>query len=395
MLIAGIVSEYNPFHLGHAAHISQTRLAGATHVVAVMSGNFVQRGEPAILSKWVRAQQALENGVDLVVELPLPWALSGAEKFAYGSVALLDALGADLLSFGSECGNTDQLEQAAQALNSPTLREALRSGLKDGSTFAKARQSAIHGLYGEKTALLLREPNNILGIEYIKALRKLDSKMKPFTIKRIGAAHDAPQAEGEIASASMIRGRIRSGEDFTAHLPKTAADLVKDEISAGRAPADISRIERAILAKLRTISREEFASLPDVSEGLENRIYGAVRKASTLEELYDAVKTKRYTHARIRRIILCAFLGLNSSFSNGIPPYLRIIGFNRRGLEILHSAKMTTKLPIITNSSDILSLDSKARNMIELESRSTDLFALCMPHAAPCGLDRTTGIISV
>lgn len=395
MLVAGIVSEYNPFHLGHAAHISQTRFAGATHVVAVMSGNFVQRGEPAFLTKWARARQALKNGADLVVELPLPWALSGAEKFAYGSVALLDALGADLISFGSECGDTAQLEQAAQALDSPTLREALRSELKDGSTFAKARQSAIHSLCGEETALLLREPNNILGIEYIKALRKLDSKIKPFTIKRIGAAHDAPQAKGGIASASMIRGMIRNSEDFTAYLPETSAEVVKAEIAAGRAPADISRVERAILAKLRTMSQEDFANLPDVSEGLENRIYTAARKASSLEELYDAVKTKRYTHARIRRIVLSAFLGLNSSLNDGIPPYLRVIGFNRRGLEILHSAKMTTKLPIITNSSDILSLDSKARNMIELESRSTDLFALCMPHAAPCGLDRTTGIISV
>ncbi len=395
MLVAGIVSEYNPFHLGHAAHISQTRLAGATHVVAVMSGNFVQRGEPAVLSKWARARQALENGADLVIELPLPWALSGAERFAYGSVALLDALGADLLSFGSECGNAAELERAARALGSPALREALRSGLKDGSTFAKARQSAIHSLCDEKTALLLREPNNILGIEYIKALHKLGSKMTPFTIQRIGAAHDAPQAESGIASASMIRSLIQSGGDFAAHMPKAAADILKAEISSGRAPADILRIERAILAKLRTMSREEFGSLPDVSEGLENRIYAAVRKASTLEELYDSVKTKRYTHARIRRIILSAFLGLNSSLSDGVPPYLRVIGFNSRGLEILHSAKMTTKLPIITNSSDILSLDSKARNMIELEGRSADLFALCMPHAAPCGLDMTTGIISV
>jgi predicted nucleotidyltransferase len=395
MLITGIVSEYNPFHLGHAALISQTRLAGATHIAAVMSGNFVQRGEPAVLSKWARARQALQCGVDLVIELPLPWALSGAEKFAFGSVALLDALGADTLSFGSESGNISDLEHAAQALLSPALHEEIQSELKQGTTFAKARQTAICRLFDEKTAQLLGEPNNILGIEYLKAAIKLKSKMNPFTMKRIGAEHDAQQTENGIASASHIRSLIQSEGNYAALMPEPAAEILKSEIAAGSAPACSDRIERAILAKLRTMSREEFGALPDISEGLENRVYAAARKATTLDEVFDLVKSKRYTHARIRRIVLSAFLNLDSSMSDGIPPYLRVIGFNARGIEILHSTKFTTKLPIITNSSDILSLDSKAKNMVELEGRSTDLFALCMPNAAPCGLDMTTGIISV
>ncbi|TQI65960.1 nucleotidyltransferase family protein [Clostridium sp. KNHs216] len=395
MLVAGIVSEYNPFHNGHAALVSETRKAGATHVAAVMSGNFVQRGEPAILSKWARTRQALENGVDLVVELPLPWALAGAEKFAYGGVALLDAMGIDLLSFGSECGRTEDLYKAERALGSGELREKIRSELKSGATFAKARQNAVAGLFDEETAELLSEPNNILGIEYLKALRRLNSGIEPFTVRRVGAAHDAQASEGFVASASQIRRMMRSGEDFSPLMPLSCAETARREIRAGNAPADLALIERAVLAKLRTMGPDRFAALPDISEGLENRVYAAVRRAGGLEEAYSLIKSKRYTHARIRRIILSAFLGLDASMSAGIPPYLRILGFNQRGTEILHSMKGRAALPVITNSSDIFSLDKNGKNMLELENRATDLYALCMPKIAPCGLDRTTGIISI
>lgn len=395
MLVAGIISEYNPFHLGHAALVSRTRLGGATHIVAVMSGNFVQRGEPAVLSKWARTKQALQNGVDLVIELPLPWALAGAEKFAFGGTALLDAIGVDQISFGSECGSIDDLKKAVQALESSSLRDALRFELKNGTTFARARQKAISSLFDEETAQLLREPNNILGIEYIKALNKLNSKVTPFTINRVGAAHDAQSSGSSFASASQIRRLMQSGGDFSLLMPKSAVAIAQHEIDAGNAPASITVVERAILAKLRSMSRAEFALLPDISEGLENRVYTATRKATGLDEVYDLIKSKRYTHARIRRIVLSAFLGLHASMSTGVPPYLRVIGFNNRGIEILHLLKSTAKLPVISNSSDVLSLDNKAKSMVELEYHSTDIFGLCTPIIAPCGLDMTTGIISI
>lgn len=395
MLVAGIISEYNPFHLGHAALIRQTREAGATHIVAVMCGNFVQRGEPAMLSKWARTKQALLNGVDLVVELPLPWAMSGAEKFAFGGAALTDALGADWLSFGSECGSADGLKAAAQALQSPLLHEAVRRELKNGTTFARARQSAVESLCGEQTALLFSEPNNILGIEYLKALDRLGSQTAPFTIRRVGAAHDAADSIAGIASASQVRRAAADGGDYPAMMPAAAADILRRELESGRAPASMARMERAVLAKLRTMSREDYAVLPDVSEGLENRIRSAVQSAGSLEELYRLAKSKRYTHARIRRIVLSAFLGVTAERSEGIPPYIRVLGLNRSGAEILRRAKSVKKLPIISHSSDILSLDNRAKNMLELESRTTDLYALCMPKAAPCGLDRTAGIITV
>lgn len=395
MLVAGIICEYNPFHYGHAELIAQTRNAGATHIAAVMCGNFVQRGEPAILSKWARTKQALENGVDLVIELPLPWAIAGAEKFSYGGVFLLNALGADMISFASECGDIQRLNQTAQVLLSPALKEAMQHELSSGITFARARQAAVGKLIGNDSELLLKEPNNILGIEYLKAIIRIHSSITPFTICRVGAAHDEEKQDCKIASASHIRSLIRSGGNFTDKLPAAATEILLKELSAENAPAGFAGIERAVLAKLRTMSRKEFTVLPDISEGLENRIYEAVRKAATLDELYSLIKSKRYTHARIRRIILSAFLGLTAEMTENTPPYLRVLGMNHRGAEILKKTKSVGMIPIITNSSDSFSLDKPAANMFELEGRATDLYALCMPKPSPCGLDRTTGIITI
>ena len=393
MFLAGIISEYNPFHYGHAALIKKVRQNGATHIVAVMSGNFVQRGEPAVLSKWARTRQALENGVDLVVELPLPWALSGAEKFALGGVSLLDAMGADIISFGSETGDIKSLKKAADILQSRSFSEAIKKELKNGNTFAKARQNAVLSLFDSKTAELLSSPNNILGIEYIKSIDKLKSKIEPFTTKRVGAAHDTANYEGKYAAASQIRSLMLTGKEYSNFMPNSAYSTAQKEINEGAAPACIKFAERAILAKLRCMSRSDFEMLPDISEGLENRIYSAVRKAESLEGLYFLIKSKRYTLARIRRIVLSAFLGIKSSHTIGLPPYIHVLGFNERGTEILHSIKPKVKIPIITNSSDIFSLDKIGKNMVELESRATDLFTLCTPKISPCGLYMTKGII--
>ncbi len=398
-VISGIVSEYNPFHAGHAALIEKTRLAGATHIVAVMSGNFVQRGEPAIFSKWARTRMALLSGADLVIELPLPWALSGAEHFAFGAVSLLHALGCvDSISFGSECGSSALLQNAAKAVLSPGLRQELQQHLKSGATFAKARQAAIESLFDHETAMLLESPNNILGIEYCKALIKLNSTITPFTVKRIGAQHDEKLESNSkeiLLSSSQLREKIRAGENISPFLPPAAAKIAKEEIACGNAPADPARLETALLAKLRGMSREEFGRLPDISEGLENRIYRAVREAVSLDDLYVKIKSKRYTHARIRRLIYSAFLGLQTDSIPPAPPYVRVLGFNESGKEILHLAKNTTNLPILTNSSDILSLDKQVRSMLELECKSTDIFVLSLPHVRPCGLEMTTGILTV
>lgn len=395
MKTAGIVAEFNPFHNGHLSLFRRLKENGATHLAVAMSGNFVQRGEPAILSKWARARQALLCGADLVVEIPLPWAVAGAEKFAFGGVSLLAALGADVLGFGSECGSAGQLRKASAALASPLLRQVLQKELKSGATFAAARQKAVRGLFGEETADLLRGPNNILGIEYLKAMKRLGSSMAPFTVRRAGAGHDASRGEGTSVSSARLRTLIRSGRDCGAFLPPPAAGVLREELKADRAPAGLSYVERGVLAKLRTMSREDFSRLPDLSEGLENRIYAASRRAGALSELYGLAKTKRYTLARIRRIVLSAFLGIRASDSAGPVPYLRVLGIGRGGAAILRNASKTGLLPVISRHSELPALNPPAQRILRLEERAADLYALCTPAVQPCGLDDTAGVVTL
>jgi predicted nucleotidyltransferase len=395
MLTAGVVCEYNPFHFGHSYLIRQLRKSGATHIVSVMSGNFVQRGDAAVLSKYARTRQALLCGADLVVELPLPWAISGAERFALGGVALLDAIGADLIGFGSECGDMECLRKASLALSSPSLRETMRASLEKGSTFAAARQSAVEKLFGKETAGLLRAPNNILGIEYLKAIDRIGSGIQPVTIRRCGAAHGAESDGSSYASSGQIRKLLQNHRDCSTLMPCEAFSVLKEEIGEKRAPASLLFAERAVLAQLRRMTKEEFHMLPDLSEGLENRIFRAARQATGIEELCFLAKTKRYPLARIRRIVLSAFLGIRSGHASGYPPYIRVLGIGKRGPEILKKAKAAAKLPIISRPADFLSLSGPAREIADLESRATDLYALCLPEAAPCGLDRTEKIITL
>lgn len=395
--IVGIVAEYNPFHRGHEYLIAQARQAGAQQIVAVMSGNYVQRGEPALFTKWARAKAALACGADLVIELPLPWSIAGAERFALGAVSLLDALGCvDTLVFGSESGENGPFLQAARLALSPELKSELKQELSSGITFAKARQTAVERLSNGNISGLLREPNNILAVEYCKAILQLNSALEPFPVLRAGNAHDSAAApeNGTFASASQLRAIIQQRQDFAPFLPLPAAKIFAQEISEGRGPASYQALETAVLAKLRCMSSGDMAMLPDVSEGLENRLWQAARNAVSLEDLFSRVKSKRYTHARIRRIVLAAFLGLRQDEIPVKPGYLRILGFSSRGRELLSTAKYTTKLPILTNNSGIFNLDKQSKNVIELENRVTDLYALCLPRIQPCGLEMTARILT-
>ena len=260
--ISGIISEFNPYHLGHQSLIVQTRQAGATHIVAIMSGNFVQRGEPACFDKWVRTKTALSAGVDLVIELPLPWAVSGAETFAAGGVSIVNALGCvHQLSFGSECGDIEVLSAVADILRTEQFSQALQVELQKGVTFASARQAALLSLTNQETASLLEHPNNILAIAYCNALKDINSTIQPFTIKRIGASHhDITLPPKKIASASQIRRMIEQKQEYATYVPKKTYPYLASAIQNKTAPASMQHLERAILAKLRTMTLQEFAN---------------------------------------------------------------------------------------------------------------------------------------
>ncbi len=399
MKIAGIVAEYNPFHNGHAYHVDHTRSedgGGATHIAAVMSGNFVQRGEPALLPKADRVRAALAGGVDLVLELPLPWALSSAERFAYGAVSILDALGCiDLLSFGSECGDLDALTRVVDTLESPRFSSLLRYHLGMGIAFPEARQRAVAEIAGERTAALLESPNNTLGIEYIKALRFLRSPIRPYTITRFGAGHaDENRPIGNIASATYLRTLLRAGRILEAlpYLPSSVAEVLSAAMQSGRAPSEEGRLDRAVLAKLRTLTPDAAACLPDLSEGIENRFLAAVREAVSLPDLMEKIKTRRYPMTRVRRLIWSAFLGIPASLAAGRPPYIRVLGANAKGLEILSAAKKTA-YPLFSRASQAARLREEGMSVWNLECRATDLFALSLPVPPPCGQDCTEGFI--
>ena len=398
MRVAGIVAEYHPFHNGHAYHIEKTRSRDggeATHVVAVMSGSFVQRGEPAILTKFDRARAALAGGADLVLELPVPWSLASAEKFAFGAVSMLESLGCvDMLSFGSETGTIAPLERAVLAMENERFHTLLKYFMGTGISFPEAQQKALTEVAGASCGDLLNTPNNTLGIEYLKALRRLDSSIAPFTVERYRVAHDSEVPLGNIASATYIRSLI-TADRLTAALPFMPGGCGKalsDTAAAGRCCAVAERLERAVLSRLRSLSIEEIAALPGVSEGLENRVYNAIRTAQTLTALEEKIKTKRYPLTRVRRLIWNAYLGIPRTDAMARVPYLRILAANRRGKEILSAAKPT--VPLLYRASQVPKLDAECRALWDLECRATDLHALAFPTPLPCGADHTTGIIS-
>lgn len=401
MKAAGIVAEYNPFHNGHALHLKKTREAGCGPVAVVMSGICTQRGEPALFPKDIRCAAALRAGADLVVELPLCWATRSAEGFARGAVSLLRALGCvSVLSFGSESGDAEAIAGYAARVAALDGGEALRARLKTGASFPRAREEALLREFpGEK---LPEGPNDLLAAEYLRAAGELGAAFEPLAVRRVGVAHDARAAhdagavhdvetpENGLASASAVRSMLENGEWERAcgFVPGFAAGMYESARAAGRAPLRLPLFETLLLARLRTFSPEEFAEAGDVGEGLENRLYSAVREAGSYAELLALVKTKRYPMARIRRALLSAFFGTGKAERDALPPYLRVLGLNGRGAEMLRAAKKEGDLPVVTEYAQIKKLGKRANDVFALECRAADLCALCLPAPGPCGSEQ-------
>ncbi len=382
----GVICEYNPFHKGHKYLLDEIKKDNGNPIVAVMSGSFTQRGDVAILSKFERTKQALNCGADLVIELPTPFALSSAEKFAYGGCETLKALGlVDKIFFGSECGNSDEIITAAKATKDERVLSLLREYMGKGEYYPLALEKAVREIFGDEIAEIISSPNNTLGVEYTKQVLQSDIEIK--TVKRIGEAHDSESDESDFVSASLIRKRVYEGEDVSKYLPY--------EISFEN-PAFFEYGERAILQKLRSLSPEDFEKLPDVSEGLHNRIYDAVRKENTLENILNTVKTKRYTMARLRRILTCAMLDITKELQSQPVSYIRVLGFNSNGETLLKELKARAKLPIIINvARDILSLDEQTKRLFEIDIKATDLRTVFEKNPTPCGLDFSQGLVKI
>lgn len=379
MSVIGIVGEYNPFHYGHMHHIAETKklMGEDCPVVCVMSGDFIQRGEAAVYSKFARAEAAVRSGVDLVLELPLPWVLSSAEGFARGAVGLLGATGiVTHLSFGSECGEVEVLETIAETLIDPLIGADIRTELAadEGIPFAAARQRAVAKRLGEMSCQL-ETPNNILAVEYIKAIYNLGLNLKPVTIQRFGAGHDELSGEG-YKSAAEIRRMISNGKDIASVLPESVHAVYRREEKLGRGPVMLESLESAIVSRLRMLPDSAYADLPDSGEGLHNRIARAAKEECTLDAILAAGKSKRYALSRIRRIIMCAALGIDARMTAETPPYARVLAATARGCTLLREMGEKSRIPVVTKPADIKNYDAECLSLFELGSAAHDLYVL-------------------
>lgn len=381
MKIAAIIAEYDPFHYGHKYLIEKAREAGATHVLAIMSGSFTQRGGVAVFDKFTRAKTALENGVDLVIELPARFSLTSAAGFARGAVDIAAALGCvDMLAFGSESGDLAALKEASGAIDYTVHTAEFDELIQRGNSYPAALQKALKQFYTDDVAELIASPNNTLAIEYLNALDSRGSAIEPFTVRRYGAAHDEEldeSSQSEFLSGSAIRRLIAEGKDYSKFAPPVAAPS-----------ADISRLERAILASLRALRPNDLERVADCAGGLGERLYKAVRKGTSLSGIYFMTKTKRYTLARIRRAVLCGFLGIDKEISREKCAYIRVLGMNARGKEILSAANCP--LPIDTSLKALSKTSPEARRQAEFEARLTDIYGLAFEEPPVCGVDFTS-----
>lgn len=393
MVISGIIAEYNPLHTGHRFLLSEARKQSDAVVVA-MSGNFTQRAEPALLSDRYRAKMALYSGANLVLQLPLPYAVSTAQIFARGGVSLLENTGLiNQLVFGSECGDIARLKTAAKAILSSKIDEELLKFLKQGLSYPVAREQAVKRLFGESVSAILQNPNDILAVEYVRAILEKNLSIEPMTVKRQGAGHDAKTTEAGFASASYLRNCIKQGEDIHTFLPEASFKILQEAIENGFAPSEYGKLETAILAKLRVSTAQDLETVPDASEGLENRILTVAKTATSLEELFALAKTKRYTHARIRRLVLSFFLGIEKDLAQGEVPYIRVLAADKTGIEMLRQMEKTAKMPILKRASDAKNLTGRAKAMFDLECRATDIYNLTLPNCRPCGTELTDAAI--
>jgi len=386
MKILGIIAEYNPFHNGHQWHIDRSKvLSGATHTLVLMSGSAVQRGGFAVQDKWQRAEAALAGGADLVCELPYMAAGQTADIFARGAIDILDATGVcDYLSFGSEYGRIETLRKIASLLarETPAFRWKLGTYLKEGQSFPRARALAVADLLGEETADILSRPNNILALEYLKSMERSGSTMEPITFQRRDTVHDAPTPTGRTASASWLRHSLLSpdttAETLAPYIPYPAENLTE----AGFARLT-RQYETTVFARLASADLSELRRLPDVSEGLEFALKNALETAASLEDLVTAVSSKRIPKSRIRRILMNLAMNLTDRelvlLTENVTPYLRVLGFNGRGQEILAEIKKRGDLPILTNlRSNQTRLSPAQRTSLELDVRATNIRSILL-----------------
>lgn len=388
-MISGIIAEFNPFHNGHAYLLEQARKY-SDGVIAVMSGNLVQRGDIAIYPKHIRAYSALKNGADIVIALPAGWSMSVAENFAFGGISLLkNTKVVDRVVFGCETASPSLLCETANIINSHDFTNVVKSFLSTGISYANARQKAVES-FSQECSEILSSPNNILAVEYICAINKLNFTTEIFPVKRIGVGHDSNKTCNNFSSASNIRELIRKNCNYSDFVPSNLLSTMNESEFA-----DISIIDASLMFKLRSLTLEEIKLLPDISEGIENRIFQAIKDAKSLNDLCMRVKTKRYTYSRIKRIILSACFSIDNSYLKKQPPYIQVLGINKKGEEILSHIIKKSDIPVVVSNREISKLEGFAKSVFEKEAHIDDLYGLSFKTYKKSGTAYTLPLVKV
>lgn len=378
MKICGIIAEYNPFHLGHKHHFDMTRaiLGQDTAIICVQSGNFVQRGEPALLDKYRRAQMAVQAGADLVLEMPLGAALSSAEDFARGGISVLQAISnVGFLSFGSECGTARKIIEAAQLLDTPAVQHEVQNAMKAGVSYAAALQTALEA-YDLSLASLMAAPNDSLGVAYCRAMAQ--TTITPLAIMRRGAGHDSVKALDGIASASFLRQLVRMNQlaACRAYMPESAFTVLHQAAQDKAVPARL--MDKMLVSHLRRLSAEDFARYVRAEEGFHNRLYHAVRDGKNFQDICMQAQTRRYSLARIHRALIRAYLDLPLTAPVDAQ-YLRVLAIGRHGRALLRAAP--ERLPIIVRPVHEKQLPEAVQPALRQDALADELYALMLPSA--------------
>lgn len=387
MTTVAIITEYNPFHMGHEYQIKRVReiFGEDTAIIAIMSGNFTQRGEPAIADKTLRSKAAVECGVNLVLELPFPYSISSAEFFASAGVHIADELGVvDYLVFGSELGESDELMSVAENMSSDAFLNKLSLLMQDEKYsnvgYPRLCEVAYKEIYGESCISNLFSPNNILAIEYIKSLKKINSKIIPYTIQRVGAGYNEDISEKECyQSASAIRGELYlDSNSALEYLPNKLKSIYSDAISSGKMPSDISRLDTAVISYFRLNSPVCAPDIQDAGGGLYNRLYALSKKANSISSLASMAETKKYTNARIKRAIWSSYFGVTSSDVRTLPGYTQVLAMDTLGMSLLQRMKKVSGIYVITKPSAYKSLPCEVVRQKELCNKADSVFGLLL-----------------
>ncbi len=409
--VLGIIAEYNPFHNGHMYHLQKAKeQSGAQYCICVMSGNFVQRGNTSIVNKWKKAEMALLNGVDLVIELPTIYSVASAEGFSLGAIKLLNNLKiVDAISFGTETSDFAALNNISSIVNEEPMKykSILNSELKKGLSFPKARENALM-LYlndNKRYDNILNTPNNILAIEYLKALKKIKSTIQPIPVKREKVYYNDNVIVDEFASATAIRKLLKNEEfsEIRKVVPKSTYQILEKETELGNVVLDLSRYEKEIIYNLRRMTVSEIAELPDVNEGLEHSLKNAANYSNDITNLINIVKTKRYTVTRIQRILICALLGITKrdvGMAKKTEPYIRVLGFNEKGKELISRInKQNPKATVITSVKKFQDKNNNNKNskiykrLLDIDIFSTNVYTMACKSESLANLDYTKNMV--